>query len=168
MEYQNLTHINKLKTNELWIVQPKWYKSNYELTDNAFVYAKIYNQGFWQGTTLFETADEVLSIKKFWTGSFEITNAEGSFLGTVTRKTLSSTVTLTLNNGRTFIYSAPSIWKSEYVWTDEYNNELLRMDFGSFSGKVSLSFAKRAAEIPNFSALVFLAFKLKMENAGHG
>jgi hypothetical protein len=168
MEYITLTPINTLKTNELWIVQPKWYKSKYELTDNAFVYAKIYTKGFWQQTTLFETTDGVLSITNLLNGSLEIKGADGSILGTIERKLLSGRTKLILSDGRTFTYSLPSVWKAEYVWADGFENELMRLTFGSLSGKVPVSFNKRAAEIPYFSALVFIAFKLNLDNAEGG
>lgn len=168
MEYIELTAISKLKTNELWIVQPKWYKSKYELTDNVFVYAKIYTKGFWHLTTLFETADNVLSITNLWNGNLEIKTADGNILGTIKRKALSGRTTFTLNDGRTFTYRAPSMWKAEYIWEDEFENELIRMAFGSFSGKTSVNFTKRAADIPYFSALVFIGLKLKLDSTAHG
>jgi len=168
MELYTLTALNRLKTNQLWIVQPKWYKFNYELTDYVFVYAKIYTIGFWQTTTCFETSDEVLSIKSLWKGGLEIKTVDGSIVGTITRKALSRSVTFTLTTGHVYTYRAPSVWKSECIWTDEHNNELIRINFGSFSGKTSVSFDRRATEISNFAALVFLAFKINKDNAGHG
>lgn len=168
MEYITLTPINKLKTNELWIVQPKWYRAKYELTDNAFVYAKIYTKGFWQGTTLFETTDDVLSITNLWNGGLEIKRADGSTIGTIEKKLLSGRTKFILSDGRTFTYILPSVWKAEYVWADEFENELMRLTFGSLSGKVPITFNKRAAEIPYFFALVFIAFKLNLDNSEGG
>ena len=168
MEYTLLNPLGKLKTNMLWIVQPKWYKAKYELTDNVFVYGKMYTKGFWQGTTLFETADEVLSIKNLWNGSLEITKVNGSILGTIEKKLLSRRTKLILSDGSVFTYSVPSVWKAEYVWTDEFENELIRLTFGSLSGKVPITFNKRAADIPYFSALLFIAFKLNLDNSEGG
>lgn len=168
MEYQNLTPISKLKTNELWIVQPKWYKAKYELTDNAFVYAKIYTEGFWHQTTSFETTEGVLSITNLWNGSLEIKKTDGNILGNIEGKLLSARTKFVLGDGRTFTYSVPSVWKAEYVWADEFENELMRLTFGSLSGKIPVTFNKRAAEIPYFSALVFIAFKLNLDSAANG
>jgi hypothetical protein len=168
MEYITLNPISKLKTNELWIVQPKWYKWKYELTDNVFVYAKIHTKGFWHGITIFETTDEVLVIKNLWNGGLEIKTAGERVLGAIEKKVMNGSVIFTLSDGSVFTYRAPSAFKSEYTWVDKYDNELMRMDFGAFSGKITVSFDKRASEIPNFSALLFLAFKLKMDNVAHG
>jgi hypothetical protein len=168
MEYVTLNPLSKLKTNELWIVQPKWYKSKYELTDNAFVYAKIYTEGFWHQTTLFETTDGVISITNLMSGSIEIKRADGSILGTIERKLLSGRTKFILSDGRTFTYSLPSVWKAEYIWADEFENELMRITFGAMSGKIPVTFNKRAADIPYFSALVFIAFKLNLDSTAHG
>ena len=168
MEYITLTPIDKLKTNELWIVQPKWYRSKYELTDNAFVYAKIYTKGFWEQTIFFETTDDVLSITYLWNGGIEIKRADGSILGTIEKKLLSGLTKLILSDGRVFTYQAPSVWKAEYVWADEHENELLRLSFGALSGKIPVTFNKRAAEIPYFSALIFIGFKLNLDNSEGG
>ncbi|MFD0749111.1 hypothetical protein ACFQZS_03090 [Mucilaginibacter calamicampi] len=168
MDYYALAPVSRLKTNELWIIQPKWYKANYELTDNVFVYAKIYTKGFWQGTTVFETTDEALSIKNLWNGGLEITRSDGSIVGTIERKLLSGHTKLILSDGSAFTYSAPSVWKGEYVWKDKFDNELIRLMFGSLSGKVPVTFNKRAVGIPYFSALVFIAFKLNLDNSEGG
>ena len=168
MEYLNLTPINGLKTNELWIVQPKWYRSKYELTDNAFVYAKIYSKSLWQATTFFETTDDVLITNNSNIGDLEIKTADGSIIGTLKRKLFSGRNTLTLSNGRVFTYHAPTVWKAEYVWADEFETELMKLTFGSMSGKISVTFNKRAADIPNFFALVFIAFILNLDNSEGG
>jgi hypothetical protein len=138
------------------------------LPDNAFVYAQIYTKGFWGQTTLFETTDDVLSITNLWNGGLEIKTSNGNILATIEKKLLSGRTKLILSDGRTFTYNAPSAWKAEYVWADEFENELMRLTFGSLSGKVPITFNKRAAEIPYFSALVFIAFKLNLDNSEGG
>ena len=168
MEYTVLTPLSKLKANNLWITQPKWHKAKYELTDDAFVYAKIYTEGFWHTTTIFETEDEKLTIKHTSISGLEITGAGGKVLGTIDRNLLKGTTTLTLTGGRVLTYYCESIWKADYIWRDSFNNELIRMKFGSMSGKVSVSFDKRAADIPYFAALVFIAFKLNLDNSEGG
>jgi len=149
-------------------VQPKWHNAKYELTDEAFIYAKIYTEGFWHTTTIFETADEKLTIKNVPIGGLEITDADGKVVGAIDRNILKGTTTLTVNGGRVLTYHCQSIWKADYSWTDSDNNELIRMKFGSISGKVSVSFDKRAADIPYFGTLILIAFKLNLDNSEGG
>jgi len=157
----DLRNIAQLKTNTLWLVKPKWYKERYQLTDNAFVYANVYHKG-WTQTAFFETADGVLSICNSWSGNLTVKNAEGSILGTTNSKLFSTRTNFTLNNGNTVTFYAPSIWKSEYVWEDEFKNELLRMSFGSLSCTATITFNTRAAEIQDFNTLIFLGLKFHL------
>jgi hypothetical protein len=164
MELDALRSIDKLKINTLWILKPKWYKERYELTDNAFVYANIYSKG-WGQTIIFETTGEVFSICNSWRGNLTITNVHGDVLGTTNSKQFSTCTNITLSNGQTHTYYNPSMWKDEYVWEDEFNAELIRIKYGSLSSKATITFNKRAAEIPDFNMLVFLGFKLHLNNA---
>lgn len=157
----DLRNIQQLKTNTLWILKPKWYKESYELTDNTFVYAKIYSKG-WKQTTFFETEDKLLSICQSWKGSLSLKTQDGSVIGVTASKLFKRRITFILSNGRSVSYYNPSVWKDEYIWEDEFGNEIIRMKFGSLSGKTTITFDKRAAEIPDFYELVFIGLKLHL------
>jgi hypothetical protein len=164
MELDALRPIDKFTTNILLILKPKWYKEKYKLTDNAFVYANIYSKG-WSQTMIFETTDNTYSICNLRSGNFTVKNVHGNVLGTTNSKQFSSRTNITLSNGQTLTYHNPSMWKDEFVWENEFNAELIRIKYGSFSAKATITFNKRAAEIPDFNMLVFLGFELHLNNS---
>jgi hypothetical protein len=156
----NIRSIKELKTNTLWLVQKKWYKQEFELTDDAFVYGKIYNKG-WKQSTILNTATGSFKICNSWSGKLSVKTLDEAVLGTTSQKFFDRRVNLTLNDGFKATYYNPSFWKSNYVWVDEFENEIMNIKFKAIScKKAEITFNKPAAQIPNFNILVLLAAKL--------
>lgn len=157
----DLRNIKDMRTDTISIIRPKWYKERYELTDGVYTYANIYSKG-WKQTTFIETADETLSICMSWKGGLTLKDVSGEVIGTTKCKAFSRRTTLNFNNGRSFTHYNPSVWKNEFIWVDEFENELIRIKFGSLSGKATVNIVKKNSDIPDFYKLVFLGLKLHL------
>lgn len=160
METINLSNLSTLKTNDLWLIQKKWYKQQYELTDDAFVYGQIYNAKGWKQSTILRTDKGEFKICSSFSGKFTVKTIDDVELGSTSQKLFNRRITLTMNDGFKAVYYNPSIWKSRYVWEDEQGNEIMSIKYNGFSRKkAEFTFNRPAAQIPNFNILVLLAVK---------
>jgi len=153
--YKNLSGF---KGDKLWVVASGWFNPTYALTDGENQYGTIRHEGLFSSTSILETASCCLAALGAYNGDISLKTEEGKVIGYGGTTLFKPGLSLTLNNGSTYMLTQPNIWRAAYTWVSEVGDYIMHVD-GNILLSLIFSADKPFSEIPDFHLLVFTSVK---------
>ncbi|TSD67086.1 hypothetical protein FFF34_006750 [Inquilinus sp. KBS0705] len=130
-------NFDQLKTNELFITRHKWFKPYYELTDEQFIYGKLYRKSLFSRRATIETAEGTWTIKckGLFKRSSLIVKGEDETIGTLIPATWKRNIDLQMDNGFRAFFNYKKLFSMAYVLTHEMYGDILQIKQKAFGIK---------------------------------
>jgi hypothetical protein len=150
------------QTNELLLLRHGWLSPEFELTDKASSYGKLFYNGISRRMAMAESATNkwIFKMGFVFTRTLSITDENGALIGETTREIFSRRTTLTLQTGFTAEFYRPFIFSREHIWKSNGYGTILRMRSYPFLYKDTITIEQIMAPPALIPLLIFLGAHL--------